>query len=291
MVTPDIFEGRRLIRRLKRTGFPMTGAFWQVAEEEPPERWRLNIASARVLESGPRSSYSEVLEALERSKARLDYTSIKLMSPDEHLVVLLLGMARTGALREGVLHNQAYVGPFLVPYLYLYDLTDQLSLDTNFLIDRWQGRAHKEATEELIRLAKSKQADLEITRRIRDNIPTDPLGNKLNELSELRAVFRFGVSTIGGPDFIGSDHSTALDAFYSEARTLAARRITEQQQAQPPDERDWDHLVAHETLSRDYFLTWDYGLLCLKPELEERFDLAVLKPEEYLASRKQLAVP
>ncbi|MHB8620718.1 MAG: hypothetical protein ACYDAG_14295 [Chloroflexota bacterium] len=167
---------------------------------------------------------------------------------------------------------------------------DKLTLDTNVLQELWSNRDRKQAVEQLLQLAHQGAVELMVTRRIRDDIPHEPLASRLQELPELQiqergVVFRLDVSTLDGPDFLGSDTSTQLDAFFAEAQQLATGRIPKRSRANPPDKRDWDHLLAHEALGRDYFLTWDGGILCLRPDLNERFGVVVMKPEDYLAQR------
>ncbi|MDE3074411.1 MAG: hypothetical protein KGJ86_03195 [Chloroflexota bacterium] len=166
----------------------------------------------------------------------------------------------------------------------------KLTLDTNVLRELWDERPHKEAVEQLLDLAARGEIDLAVSRHVREDIPREPLASRLAELPVLKVketggVFRLDLSTFDGPDVLGTDHADELDRFHSEAVQLAAKRISKRSCAKPPDERDWNHLLAHDSNLRDVFLTWDGGILAVAPELLQRFRLTVLTPDEYLQQR------
>ena len=130
----------------------------------------------------------------------------------------------------------------------------------------------------LLDLATSGKVDLAVTARIHEDVPIEPLASRLNELpllgiSETGSVARVGHWVIGR-DMLGDP---GFDDYYMTACALAKQRGEE-----PPDWRDWDHLHSHFLQGRDYFLTWDKGILCLEQELRELFGIVVLLPEAAL---------
>ena len=154
----------------------------------------------------------------------------------------------------------------------------QLTLDTNLLMELWKRQSKTRVVEGLIKLAVEKNIDLAVTARIREDVPRPPLSSMLNRLSELGIEETGSGTRLGywvlGRDQLGSD---GFEAFISTASELARERGV-----RLPDWRDWDHLHAHMLQGREVFLTWDQGILCLAPELQEEFGIRVLAPEEWL---------
>lgn len=54
------------------------------------------------------------------------------------------------------------------------------------------------------------------------------------------------------------------------------------QPRKPEDWDRWDRLHAHMLLRRDYFLTWDEGIIKVRNALLEEFGIRVSTPEDYL---------
>ncbi len=155
-----------------------------------------------------------------------------------------------------------------------------LTLDMNLLHEYWKQRDKFESVEKILNLAKDGKVELAVTARIHEDIPDPPLSEKLRELPELSIRITGSVARIGywviGRDMIGDE---AFYDFYSTACKLA-RKIGKC----PLDWRDWDHLQTHYLLRRDFFLTWDEGIICLAEALKNRFNIVVIKPEKYLQS-------
>ena len=153
-----------------------------------------------------------------------------------------------------------------------------LTLDTNLLHEYWKQRDKVGCVEKLLLLARQGRVDLAVTARVHEDIPSPPLSRKLSELPQL------GVNKVGsvsrlefwalGRDMLGDED---FEGFHATACELA-----KQLGKKPPDWRDWDHLHAHYLLHREVFLTWDEGIACLGETLKNRFDVLVMKPEEYL---------
>ena len=158
-------------------------------------------------------------------------------------------------------------------------MIQQLTLDTNLLFEYWNQREKRKVVECLAELAVSGEVDLAVSARIREDVPRDPLASKLNEVHlpgivETASVARVGFWVIGR-DMIGAD---GFEDRHIEAWQLAKQRGVKK----PPDWRDWDHPHSHFLQGRNYFLTWDRGILCLAHELEKWFGIVVLKPEAEL---------
>ena len=153
-----------------------------------------------------------------------------------------------------------------------------LTLDTNLLFEYWQNGAKCKAVEELLLLAKQGKVDLAVTARIREDIPLPPLALKLNDLPEMSINETGSVARLDhwvlDRDMLGDKE---FDDFWPRAQALAENR-----RSKPPDWRDWDHLHTHYLLRRDIFLTWDQGIICIAEDLRLRFQIVIMRPEEYL---------
>ena len=154
-----------------------------------------------------------------------------------------------------------------------------ITLDTNLLHEYWKRRPKVEAVEKLILLAEQGKISLAVTARVHEDIPNPPLSERLGELPELNISETASVTRLGywvlGRDMLGDD---AFESFY-----LTAYEMSKHSGRTPPNWKDWDHLHAHYLLHRDFFLTWDEGIVCLSKTLKARFGIVVMKPEEYLS--------
>jgi len=164
----------------------------------------------------------------------------------------------------------------------------RLTLDSNVLLDYWNDRPRKAVVEELLRLSQDGKVDLIITRVIRDDIPREPWASYIAQLPalgvrETGTVARWGISTWDGGDMWGSDGSSALDAAFPGLVELAKHRITAKMRAKPPSWEDLNHLLGHQVQGRDYFLTWDRGILLIADELKGKHGISVMAPDEYVA--------
>jgi hypothetical protein len=161
-------------------------------------------------------------------------------------------------------------------------MVDALTLDTNLLLECWKHQNKKHLTERLLELGKEGIVDLAVTARIREDIPSNPLASRIDELPDQGIMETGSVTRVGfwvlGRDMLG-DHRFA--AYYPVACELATARVGRKR---VPTWKDWDHLEAHMHLKRDVFLTWDQGILCLAGELKELFGITVMKPDDYLGS-------
>lgn len=161
-----------------------------------------------------------------------------------------------------------------------------VTLDTDVVRDWWENRSKVQHVKKLLELGKKFEIDLAVTRRIRDDVPNQPLAAKINDLPnllihEIGAIIRPnnwqpGIDIIGITEFvnlIGSiETSDEFNHMNKEKR---------------PCPNDWDHIHTHYRYGRNYFLTWDKGILHFKKEFED-FGIKVMNPEEYLSQHQPL---
>ncbi len=160
-----------------------------------------------------------------------------------------------------------------------------VTLDTNVVREWWENRSKVEHVETLIELGKKFEIDLAVTGRIHDDVPDQPLAAKINDLpnlliDEIGAIIRIdnwkpGIDTGGITEFVNFIGSIE-----------ASGKFNSMSEKRQPDWRDWDHIHAHYRYDRNYFLTWDRGILHFQKEFEE-FGIKVMKPEDYLSQHQQ----
>jgi hypothetical protein len=158
---------------------------------------------------------------------------------------------------------------------------EELTLDTSLMLEYWKEQSGREATEALLELAREGRVKLAVTARIREDVPSDPLSAEIDKLDELSVEEAGSVTRLDywvlGRDMLGSDAFVDFENELKERRAATGARI--------PDWRDLDHLHAHLLLKRDIFLTWDKAIIQLADELKDRFEIVVLRPDDYLRSR------
>jgi hypothetical protein len=93
LVDRDVDEGRLLVQALDQEGFPVVAAFWSLFPEE--QVWRLQIASPKVSELGPRASYAAIQEVLFKRHIGLPVYRVSAVTPDDPLVTQLRLFAGT----------------------------------------------------------------------------------------------------------------------------------------------------------------------------------------------------
>ena len=156
-----------------------------------------------------------------------------------------------------------------------------VTFDTSVIIEYWKNQAKIEHVEKLLELGNKLEIDLAVSGRIHDDIPRQPLANKINDLPDLNiheigAVIRVGNWKIG-IDIAGSDDfNNLIDSLESSVK------FRDMNKDKRPDWRDWDHIHTHYRYGRDYFLTWDRRILHFKEELHDELGITVMKPEKYL---------
>ena len=161
-----------------------------------------------------------------------------------------------------------------------------VTLDTNVVRTWWENRSKVEHVETLIELGKKFEIDLAVTRRIHDDVPNQPLAAKINDLPNLLidkigAIIRInnwkpGIDTIGITEFVN---------FIGLIET--SDKFDHMSKKRQPDWCDWDHIHAHYRYGRNYFLTWDRGILHFQKEFEG-FGIKIMKPEDYLSQHQPL---
>jgi hypothetical protein len=161
-------------------------------------------------------------------------------------------------------------------------MADRLTLDTNLLQEYWREQEKRAIVQQLLDLAKAGYAELVVTARIGDDIPSGALAGRLRELPELGiaqigGIFRLDLSALDGPDMLGSD-------VFGEIAANADAELRRRGRGTVPDWRDWDHVHAHFIMRRDVFLTWDKRLLEAARIVSEHLPVRALTPEAYLES-------
>ncbi len=160
-----------------------------------------------------------------------------------------------------------------------------VTLDTNVVKTWWENRSKVEHVETLIELGKKFEIDLAVTGRIHDDVPNQPLAAQINDLpnlliDEIGAIIRIdnwkpGIDTGGITEFVN---------FIGSIET--SDKFDHMSKERQPDWRDWDHIHTHYRYGRNYFLTWDRGILHFQKEFED-FGIKVMKPEDYLSQHQQ----
>ena len=162
-----------------------------------------------------------------------------------------------------------------------------VTLDTSVIVEYLEKRRKAMIVESLLELAQNEQLDLRVTGRIREDIPRQPLSDRINELPEL------GIREIGsiirtghwrpGRDMAGSTKFQEVVDSIPETSSQPKRKR--------PDWRDWDHVQTHYLKGRDVFLTWDKGILNAAPHLKEKLGIVIMTPENYLGPYKKQIEP
>ena len=160
-----------------------------------------------------------------------------------------------------------------------------VTLDTSVIIEWWKNQARVEHVETLIELGKKFEIDLAVTGRIHDDVWKQPLAAKINDLpnlliDEIGAIIRInnwkpGTDIGGIAEFVNFIESIETSDKFNHMNTDSQ-----------PDWRDWDHIHTHYRYGRNYFLTWDRGILHFQEEFKE-FGIKVMKPEDYLSQHQQ----
>lgn len=159
-----------------------------------------------------------------------------------------------------------------------------VTLDTNVVIEWWDNQDKVEYVDKLLELGKKFEIDMAVTRRIRDDLLKRSSIAEINDLpnlliDEIGAIIRInnwkpGTDIGGITEFVNFTESIETSDKFNH--------MSEKRQ---PDWRDWDHIHAHYRYGRNYFLTWDGGILHFQKEFEE-FGIKVMKPEDYLSQHK-----
>ena len=157
-----------------------------------------------------------------------------------------------------------------------------VTLDTSVIVEYLEKYGKVAVVESLLELAQNGRLDLCVTGRIREDIPRQPLSERINELPELGIREMGSIIRTGhwrpGRDTAGSTKfQEAIDSLPDDPSRPSRKR---------PDWRDWDHVQTHYLNRRDVFLTWDKGILNAAPHLKEKLGIVIMKPEDYLRHYK-----
>ena len=153
-----------------------------------------------------------------------------------------------------------------------------VTLDTNIVIEYLEQRGKAEIVESLLELAQNGQLDLRVSGRIREDMKRPDAPDRINRLPglgirEIGAIIRTGCWR-PGRDTAGSTKFQEVVNSLPDDPNLPKRKR--------PDWRDLDHLQAHYLNERDFFLTWDNGILNAASHFKEKLGIVIMKPEEYL---------
>ena len=158
-----------------------------------------------------------------------------------------------------------------------------VTLDTSVIVEYLEKYGKVVVAESLLELAQNGQLDLSVTGRIREDIPRQPLSERINELPELGiremgSIVRTGHWRPGRDTAGNTKFQEAIDSLPDDPSRPSRKR---------PDWRDWDHVQTHYLNGRDVFLTWDKGILNAASHLKEKLDIVIMTPENYLGHRKK----
>ena len=162
-----------------------------------------------------------------------------------------------------------------------------VTLDTSVIVEYLEKYGKVAVVESLLELAQNGRLDLCVTGRIREDIPRQPLSERINELPELGIREMGSIIRTGhwrpGRDTAGSTKfQEAIDSLPDDPSRPTKKR---------PDWRDWDHVQTHYLNGRDVFLTWDKGILNAAPHLKGKLGIVIMKPEDYLQHCKKQIEP
>lgn len=153
-----------------------------------------------------------------------------------------------------------------------------VTLDTNVVMEFWLERDKATTVENLLQLAQNTQLDIRVSARIRQDVPNPSLSDKIDELpdlgvKEMGSIIRTGCWT-PGRDMPGSTRfQKVVDSLANEVNLRGENG---------PDWRDWDHIQAHYLTGRNFFLTWDKGIINAASNLKEKLGIVIMTPEEFL---------
>ncbi len=115
LVERDIKDGKTLVRRLDRDGFPVTAALWFY--DSGFEKWKLIIESGLVGEHGPLEAYRRLTASVRQIKTgdfALDPVRVELVTETNELTRLLRRAVGTGPGISGIrLSNNSINGTFI----------------------------------------------------------------------------------------------------------------------------------------------------------------------------------
>lgn len=160
------------------------------------------------------------------------------------------------------------------------DNIPKVTLDTNLLIEYWKKQSKYNVVKQLLQLVKGNKIDLAVAARVYEDIPESPLADEIYNLQELDVEVTGSVTRLGywelGRDILGDE---SLKNYFESAEDQARQLLK-----RFPDWRGQDNIHAHFILGRDAFLTWDRAILDLATDLKERFNIIIMKPENFISN-------
>lgn len=159
-------------------------------------------------------------------------------------------------------------------------MPDQLTLDTMIVRDHWEAREGAADFEELLRLRDAGEVDLAVTATIWEDVPREPLAQRLAELPVLGITQTPALARLGR--WVLGEHMLGSGAF----EDFRLRIESEREPEDLPGRKDWDHLHAHKARRRDVFLTRDRAILDLAQPLRDELGVLVMTASGYLEARR-----
>ncbi|MHC8965766.1 hypothetical protein [Priestia aryabhattai] len=89
LVSNSLENGKRIVKALEKKRFKFNSALWSYNKEK--DEWSFIIASEKLDEYGPRSTYYEIYAVLEQENllSLIDFSSIVLLSPNDPFIKAL----------------------------------------------------------------------------------------------------------------------------------------------------------------------------------------------------------
>ena len=120
-----IRAGAELTRKLDERGWPVIASLWWYRSE--PNRWRLLLASPRVVAEGSWKSYEVVQAALAATPAAegvLPLSDVSVTEPTDPLIAVLCAAARTETMAEGLRFTRTVINGRFIDDAYIYRMSD-----------------------------------------------------------------------------------------------------------------------------------------------------------------------
>ena len=116
--------GAELTRRLDEAKWPVVASFWYFVPDD--NRWKLILASPRVVSDGPKHSYeaiSRALSTLRESFGSLE--NISVVPPSHDLVRTLASAIQTGWTISGIRFSKNTINGRFIDDAYLYRIAPE----------------------------------------------------------------------------------------------------------------------------------------------------------------------
>ena len=121
LVDNYITEGKTLIKRLDKAGFPVTSAFWFF--DTGSDDWKLILATPYYDTKGPHDTYQEISKYMKKIE-EISLKNIQTLSPNNQLISLLKSVLITekNAIM-GIRFTGNTINNIFIPDAYIYRLS------------------------------------------------------------------------------------------------------------------------------------------------------------------------